>query len=107
VQQLRSLVERDDLVIALSGSGNSENVIRAIAYAQECGAKTIGLLAFKTGGKLGGMVDCPIIINTKHYGPAEDMQLVLNHILTACFAKQKQHLDGSTDTPDNKSVPYR
>src|SRR3989338_3010710 len=60
VQQLRNLVETDDLVIALSGSGNSANVIKAMKYAKACGAKTIGLLGFRTGGKLAKVVDCSI-----------------------------------------------
>ena len=69
VQQLRNLVETDDLVIALSGSGNSANVIKAMKYAKACGAKTIGLLGFRTGGKLAKVVDCSIIVDSVHYGP--------------------------------------
>src|SRR3990167_10943578 len=89
VQQLRNLVETDDVVIALSGSGNSPNVVKAIEYAKSCGAKTIGILGFKTGGKLGNMVDYSIIVDSNHYGPIEDIQLILNHMIAAWIAKIK------------------
>lgn len=68
VQQLRNLVKKDDLVIAISGSGNSPNVIKAVKYARRCGAKTIGFLGFKTGGKLTQIVDEAIIVQSDHYG---------------------------------------
>lgn len=93
VQQLRNLVERNDLVIVLSGSGNSKNVVKAVTYAKKCGAKTIGLLGFKTGGKLGRMVDCPIVVNSLAYGPCEDIQLVLDHIITSWITKIKEEHD--------------
>jgi D-sedoheptulose 7-phosphate isomerase len=89
VQQLRNLVEERDVVIALSGSGNSKNVIRAIKYAKKRGAFTIGFLGFKTGGKLGTLVDCAVIADTDSYGVSEDIQLVLDHIITSFIAKVK------------------
>jgi D-sedoheptulose 7-phosphate isomerase len=66
VQQLRNLVEKEDLVIVLSGSGNSINLVKAIKYAKDCGAKTIGILGFKNGGKLAEIVDCAIIVQSNH-----------------------------------------
>lgn len=89
VQQLRNLVEKDDVVVAISGSGNSENVIRAIEYAKKRGAKTIGILGFTTGGKLAKKVNCPIIIKSNLYGPCEDIQLILNHIIVMWLTKNK------------------
>lgn len=93
VQQLRNLVEPGDVVIALSGSGNSPNVIKAVEYAKLCGAKTIGILGFKTGGKLGTMVDCAILADSNFYGPSEDIQLILDHIITAWISKVKHLQD--------------
>jgi D-sedoheptulose 7-phosphate isomerase len=90
IQQLRNLLEKDDLLIVLSGSGSSSNVIRAVKYAQECRTKTIGFLGFKTGGKLAKLVDCPIIIQSNRYGPIEDAHLVLDHIITSWLAKVKK-----------------
>jgi D-sedoheptulose 7-phosphate isomerase len=89
IEQLKNLVEEGDIVIALSGSGNSKNVIKAIAYAKRCKAMTIGFLGFETGGKLAKMVDLSIIVKSKLYGHCEDIQLVLDHIITMSLAKIK------------------
>ena len=108
VQQLRNLVETDDVVIALTGGGNSPNVVKAVEYAKSCGAKTIGILGFKTGGKLGKMVDYSIIVDSNHYGPIEDIQLVLNHMIAAWIAKVKNIHDGKEDLKnENKAVPFK
>lgn len=108
VQQLRNLVETDDVVIALSGSGNSQNVVKAVEYAKSCGAKTIGILGFKTGGKLGDMVDYSIIVDSNHYGPIEDIQLTLNHMIAAWIAKVKNFHDENEDLiNENKAVPFK
>ncbi len=89
VQQLRNLIDKGDLVVALSGSGNSPNVIKAIKYAKKSGAKTIGFLGFKDGGKLGRLVDLAVIVESKSYGPCEDIQLVLDHIITGWITRVK------------------
>ncbi|MCL5439123.1 MAG: SIS domain-containing protein [Patescibacteria group bacterium] len=108
IQQLRNLVETNDLVIALSGSGNSLNVVKAIRYARTRGAKTIGLLGFKSGGKVAKLVDCSIIVNSTHYGPIEDIQLILNHLIASWIAKVKNIYDGRIGKENkNKSVPFR
>lgn len=107
VQQLRNLVETDDIVIALTGSGNSPNVVKAVEYAKLCGAKTIGILGFKTGGKLGKIVDYSIIVDSNHYGPIEDIQLTLSHMIAAWIAKVKNIHDGNENlTNENKAVPF-
>jgi D-sedoheptulose 7-phosphate isomerase len=87
VQQLRNLVEKDDVVIALSGSGNSINVIKAVKYAKFCKAKSIGFLGFGNGGKLASLVDCAIISKSNQYGPCEDIQLILDHIISEWMAR--------------------
>ena len=108
MQQLRNLVMKDDVIIAMSGSGNSKNVIKAVSYAKRCGAKTIGFLGFKTGGRLANMVDCAIVVNSMHYGPCEDIQLVLDHIMTSWIAKLKSLHDGLENIPqENKAVPFK
>ena len=94
VQQLRNLVDRGDVVIALSGSGNSKNVVKAVLYAKKKGAKTIGFLGFKTGGSLGKLCDVNIVVDSDNYGPCEDIQLVLDHIITGWIAKVKHMHDG-------------
>lgn len=108
VQQLRNLVETDDIVIAISGSGNSKNVVKAVEYAKFCGAKTIGLLGFKTGGKLGKIVDCAIIADSSYYGPIEDIHGILNHVIASWIANVKNFHDGNEElTNENKAVPFK
>lgn len=108
IQQLRNLIEKDDVVIALSGSGNSKNIVKAIKYAKSLGAKTIGFLGFKNGGELGKLVDYPIIVDSNQYGPIEDIQLILNHIIAAWLAKVKNIHDGKKNIKIfNKAVPFR
>lgn len=89
VQQLRNLVKKGDLVIAISASGNSPNVIKAVEYASRSGAKTIGFLGFKDGGKLAKLVDLSIIVESESYGICEDIHLVLDHIITTCITRMK------------------
>ncbi len=108
VQQLRNLIETDDVVIALSGSGNSKNVVKAVEYAKSCGAVTIGILGFKTGGRLGKMVDYSIITGSMHYGPIEDIQSVINHMIASWIAKIKNiHDKNPSSINENKAVPFK
>ncbi|SRR5260221_660110 len=108
IQQLRNLVETDDVVIAISGSGNSKNVIKAVRYAKSCGAKTIGFLGFRTGGKLAQLVDASVIVDSEQYGPIEDIHSILGHIIPAWLAKIKNIHDGYPNRKNrNKAVPFR
>jgi len=68
-EQLRNILEPGDLLIAVSGSGNSENVIRAVDHANSCGAKTLALCGFD-GGRLRSHAQHVVWV------PANDMQLV-------------------------------
>lgn len=82
IQQLKNLLNEGDVVIGISGSGNSQNVIKAMLFAKEQKASTIGLLGFKTGGKLADIVDNKIIVDDSHYGRIEDIHLMLCHIIS-------------------------
>jgi len=84
VEQLKNLLNPDDVVIGISASGNSENVLRAIRYARDMGAQTIGLCGFG-GGQLAGMVDIPLVVDSHDYGQVEDAHLVIDHILRLCI----------------------
>lgn len=107
VQQLRNLIEKDDVVIALSGSGDSPNVVKALQYAKKCHAKTVGILGFTTGGKSGKIVDYAILVDSKYYGPIEDLQSIMNHIIAAWFSKIKNFHDGKENVEnENKAVPF-
>lgn len=80
VEPLRAHLEPDDVVIAISGSGNSPNVLRAIAYAKELGVATIGLCG-AAGGKLATLADHRIIFPAPLIGQQEDGHLMLNHAI--------------------------
>lgn len=80
-EPLRALVRKGDLVIALSGSGNSPNVLEGIQTAQEAGARTVGLTGFE-GGKLIDLVDICLVVPSDSMERIEDLHLIINHMLT-------------------------
>ncbi len=79
-EQLRNLVRPGDLVIGISGSGNSSNVLNAIALAREMGATTVGLTG-GDGGKLALMADIVVIAPSDTMEQIEDAHLVLEHLI--------------------------
>ena len=79
-QQLH-LAKEEDALIVITGSGNSENVIKAVEKGNNLGMTTIGMLGFD-GGKVKDMLDYKIILPENHYGRVEDFHLMLNHIIT-------------------------
>ncbi len=81
VQQLRNLVHKGDVVIAITGSGNSKNVIKAMKYARDCGAVTVGMLGFD-GGKVRKLLDKYVLVPSNHYGRIEDVHLIIEHLIT-------------------------
>lgn len=80
LEQLKSLLDAGDVVIAISGSGNSRNIIKAVEYANAQKALTIGLTGFR-GGKLKGMVQECLIVPSHSMEQIEDVHLILEHIL--------------------------
>lgn len=82
--QLRALGGPGDLAIAISASGNSPNLLRAVAFASEAGMTTAAVLGFD-GGTLINAVDVPVHIPTGigDYGPAEDAHLIINHAVAS------------------------
>ena len=86
-EQLVNLIRPSDVLIAISASGNSPNVVRAIEYAASRNAQTVGLLGFD-GGKALDLVDRAIHVRSRDYGVIEDAHLVLNHILVEYFQRR-------------------
>lgn len=80
--QLRSQAQPGDLLITISASGNSKNIIHAIGYARTHEIKTLSIVGFD-GGKAKIVSDYCLHIPTLHgrYGIAEDAQLILNHYI--------------------------
>ncbi len=101
-EQLRNLVHPGDVVIAISGSGNSPNVLQAVQVAKSLGATTIGLLGFG-GGALRTMVDHYVLVGSDNYGHIEDLHLVLNHILVAYFRQRAD--ERRSLTPAGETIP--
>lgn len=89
-EQLKVLAKRDDILIAISASGNSENILEAVRWANEEGLGTIGFIGFG-GGKLKSLVDADITVSSRNYGVVEDFHLSLGHILSQFI---RQHLEG-------------
>lgn len=79
-EQLRNLVNPGDVVLALTGSGNSENVLRALSVARERGARTVALTGFD-GGKAKTIAELCLAVPARRIEQAEDAHLVLQHIL--------------------------
>jgi D-sedoheptulose 7-phosphate isomerase len=79
-EQLANLLMPDDIVIAISASGNSKNVVNAIQYAKDRNAFTIGFTGFD-GGILGTLVDINLHINSDIIEHVEDLHLVLEHMI--------------------------
>ncbi|MGD9900267.1 MAG: SIS domain-containing protein [Calditrichaceae bacterium] len=87
VEQLKNYLIKDDLVIGISASGNSPNVLKAIEYANGQGAQTIGLVGFG-GGKLKELAHDSLVVPSRNYGVAEDFHLIIEHILTQYLKKE-------------------
>ncbi len=79
-EQLKNFMNEEDLVIGFSGSGNSENVLKAVEYANENGGITIGFSGFK-GGKLSKIVRFSIVAPVYDMQKSEDIHLVLCHLI--------------------------
>jgi D-sedoheptulose 7-phosphate isomerase len=86
VDQLRGLLQADDVVVAFSASGNSPNVIEAVRFARQHQARTIACCGFG-GGLLRGEADHCLEVPSYpgEYGPVEDVMLVLGHIVASHF----------------------
>ena len=82
-QQLQVLLKKQDVVIGISASGNSPNLLKAIDTSRKLSAITVGISAFD-GGKMREMVDVSLHVPTEkgEYGPAEDAHMILDHLVS-------------------------
>jgi D-sedoheptulose 7-phosphate isomerase len=88
-QQLTSLIKPGDVVIGISSSGNSKNVINAIEEAQKHNVTTIGFTGFD-GGRLGQMVNINIHVESNIIEHVEDIHLMLGHMIVKTIKEQVQ-----------------
>jgi D-sedoheptulose 7-phosphate isomerase len=83
-EQLVNFASPGDVVIAISGSGNSPNVLRAVEMARSLGARTIGLAGFD-GGRLSELVDCCILVPCHSMPRVEDAHMALEHCISCAL----------------------
>jgi D-sedoheptulose 7-phosphate isomerase len=80
IEQAKNLMRAGDVLVAISGSGNSPNVLVAADYARSLGCTVIGLIGFQ-GGKLKEKCDVALVVPGRTIEQAEDGQLILNHAI--------------------------
>jgi D-sedoheptulose 7-phosphate isomerase len=88
VRQLRVYAKPGDVLVGISASGNSPNLVKSFAYALENNIKTVAITAFD-GGRIRQMAEFGIHVPTgpKEYGPAEDVHMILDHLVGAYLAR--------------------
>ena len=84
-EQLKNFVQEGDLVIAISGSGRSPNILEGMRAARRAGAKVVALLGFD-GGPAKDLSDAHVLVCAHRYGHVEDLHMVLIHLITSYFA---------------------
>ena len=95
--QLANLVRPDDIVIGISASGNSPNVLNAMQEAQKHHVTTIGFTGFD-GGRLGAMVNLNIHVKSNIIEHVEDIHLMLEHMIVKTI---KEQMPVQTDLPSS------
>ena len=88
VEQLKNFAQKDDVLIAISGSGNSPNVLRAVEYANEVGCTTVGCTTSESG-KLREISSLPLLVPSGHMGHLEDCFYMMTHVLCYAFIDGK------------------
>lgn len=88
VAPLKNKLKAGDILLGISGSGNSENVVRAFEYANGLGANTIALTGY-SGGKLKELAKFNIHVNIDNMQIVEDVHLILNHMMMFILSGMK------------------
>lgn len=88
VEQLKNFARPGDLLMCISGSGNSPNVLRAAEYASSIGCRTIGLTG-RDGGKLAPLVQLNIHAGSPHMGRIEDAHMIVCHMIAYYFMEKQ------------------
>ncbi len=84
VEQLKDVAEHSDIVVAISASGNSPDVLLAFEYAKRIGCRTISITG-RDGGKLAAMSTVAILVPASHPGSVEDAHMVVCHMIGYYF----------------------
>jgi D-sedoheptulose 7-phosphate isomerase len=96
--QLKEIFRLGDILVVISASGNSPNVINAVETAKHLGGRAIGLVGFD-GGKLSRLCDHVVHVRTPkgEYGPVEDIHMILDHMVTSFLI---DHLKARSPSPE-------
>ena len=84
VKQMENFANPGDIVLTMSVSGNSPNLVKAIEWANEKDLYTIALVSSKQG-KLSNMADKIVEVDSQHYGRVEDLHMMICHIISYAF----------------------
>ena len=93
--QLKGHLKSGDVVIAISGSGNSKNVINAVEYAKEQGSAIIGITGYN-GGKLKPLADVSLHAPVNSMQITEDIHMIFDHLMMSVFYKTMAGIDHLT-----------
>jgi D-sedoheptulose 7-phosphate isomerase len=86
-RQLAAVGRTGDVLVAISTSGNSGNVMKAVEVAQQLGIKTVGLLG-RDGGTMASMVDVPVVVPSPFTARIQEAHIFIGHTLCAMIEKQ-------------------
>lgn len=86
--QLKDVVTKDDLVLAISGSGNSKNIVNAVSYAKSIGTKIVGMTGYH-GGKLRELADYHLHVPVDDMQVTEDFHMIFVHMMMRLFSAGK------------------
>jgi len=95
VEQLKNLMRPGDVVIGISGSGNSPNVLKTIEWARANGAKTVSITGFK-GGKMASAAEWAYVIPLHYMQQIEDLHMLIEHMVTSAI-REEFHAKHGTD----------
>ena len=97
VEQLRNYLQPDDLVIGISASGDSENVVRAFEYARDLGAQLLALIGFD-GGRLAQLAPRRVWVDSYDYGIVESAHLIVAHAWVRMLSADRSEPERMLDT---------
>ena len=90
--QLQGKIKEGDILMAISGSGNSPNVINAVEYGKKQGCKVVGLTGY-SGGRLKELSDISLHVPINSMQITEDVHMIFNHLMMSVFYKSMCGID--------------
>jgi len=98
VEPMMNLFNDEDVLIAISASGNSANIVKAVEYAKRRGATVIGFCG-QPGGRLAQLADLKVVIPSDRIGQQEDGHMILDHVISAALRERLLALSAAGGPP--------